>query len=267
MNAGEVERLETKTPEQRFLQALERDYQQAPRVAQALLVEAQSCLLGSTQAMRPGQVRVILAQRKAGSGRRLAETAHTEVVWTVDAGLEDRQVLAQHGRVALRQVRVQRLLAEALVQGAVVSQEDLAQALHVTVRTIKRDCAALGARGICVPTRGSLHGVGRGQTHKAQIVARWLQGETYDQIALHTQHSLSSIQRYIQTFVRVVHLHGQGFSENHVARLLDISPALVQEYLTVYRQNDALECRERLERHLQRLSQGAHEPAAQKGGR
>jgi predicted ArsR family transcriptional regulator len=181
--------------------------------------------------------------------------------------LEDRQVLAQHGRVALRQVRLQRLLDEALAQGAVASQEDLAQALQVTVRTIKRDCAALGAQGICVPTRGGLHGVGRGQTHKAQIVTRWLHGETYDQIALHTRHSLSSIQRYIQTFVRVVHLQRQGFSANQVARLLDISLALVQEYLTVYRQNAAVECRERLEAQLQRLSQGAHEPAAQKGAR
>jgi hypothetical protein len=265
MNPGEVERLKTKTPEQRFLQTLERDYQQPPRVAQALLAEAQSCLLGRAQAMRPGQVRVILAQRNAGTGRPLAETPRTEVVWTVDAGLEDRQVLAQHGRVALRQVRVQRLLDEALAQGAVATQEDLAQALHVTVRTIKRDCAALGAQGIWVPTRGSLHGVGRGQTHKAQIVARWLQGETYDQIALYTRHSLSSIQRYIQTFVRVVHLHREGFSENQVARLLDISLPLVQEYLAVERHNDAVACRERLDTHLQRLSQGAHEPAAQKG--
>jgi hypothetical protein len=212
-------------------------------------------------------VRVILAQRNAGTGQALAETPRTEVVWTVDAGLEDRQVLAQHGRVALRQVRLQRLLEEALAQGAVATQEDLAQALHVTVRTIKRDCAALGAQGIWVPTRGSLHDVGRGQTHKGQIVARWLQGETYNQIALYTRHSLSSIQRYIQTFVRVVHLHREGFSENQVARLLDISLPLVQEYLAVYRRNDAVECRERLDAHLQRLSQRAHEPVAQKGAR
>ena len=55
-----------------------------------------------------------------------------------------------------------------------------------------------------MPSRGNLQGIGRGQTHKAQIIARWLQGETYDQIALHTHHALVSVQGYIGTFARVI---------------------------------------------------------------
>ena len=253
MNEGQIERLEAKTPDQRFLRVLKQDFQQPPRVAQAVLEEAQACLLGQVQAMRPGQVRVILAQRSAGHGRAVDETETTEVVWTVDAGREDRQVLRRHGRVALRQVRIQRLLDEALAQGAVATQEDLARALQVTVRTIKRDCAGLKAQGIYLPTRGKLHGIGRGQTHKAQIVGRWLCGETYDQIALHTHHSLSSIRRYVQTFVRVVHLYQQSFSQDQIALLLQISQPLVKEYLAVYRQHDAPTYRERLAAQLQRL--------------
>jgi hypothetical protein len=84
-------------------------------------------------------------------------------------------------------------------------------------------------------------------------VSLWLQGKTYDQIALHTRHSLSSIRRYVQTFARLVHLHDQGFSENQVAQLLQIGLPLVREYLVIYHQHDAPEFRERLAAHWQRL--------------
>jgi predicted ArsR family transcriptional regulator len=265
MNEGQIERQEAKTPEQRFLRVLKEDFRQAPRVAQAVLEEAQACLLGQVQMMRPGQVRVILVQRRAGHGRALDETETTEAVWTVDAGMEDRQVLRRHGRVALRQVRIQRLLDEALAQGAAATQEDLAQALQVTVRTIKRDCAHLRAQGVYLPTRGKLQGIGRGQTHKAQIVGRWLRGETYDQIALYMHHSLSSIRRYVQTFVRVVHLYHRSFSQDQSALLLQISQPLVKEYLAVYRQHDAPEYRERLAAHLQRLGRDRTAQRSQKG--
>jgi DNA-binding CsgD family transcriptional regulator len=265
MNQGQIERLEAKTPEQRFLRVLKQDFHQPPRVAQAVLEEAQTCLTGREQRMRPGQVRVILAQRSAGHGRAMDETETTEVVWTVDAGLEDGQVQRRHGRVALRRVRIQRLLEEALAQGAVATQEDLARVLQVTVRTIKRDCAHLKGQGIYLPTRGKLHGIGRGQTHKAQIVGRWLRGETYDQIALHMHHSLSSIRRYVQTFVRVVHLSHQSFSQEQIALLLQISQPLVKEYLAVYRQHDAPAYRERLADQLQRLSRDRAAQRPQKG--
>ena len=143
MSSSAIERLQAKTPERRFLQVLEHEFHYAPKVAQAILEEAQACLLGTPGPLRPGQVRVILTQYDAKHGRALRDLPMIEVVWTVDAGLEDRQVLQQHGRTALRRVRIQRLLDEALAQGAVATQEDLARALHVSLRTIKRDCAAL----------------------------------------------------------------------------------------------------------------------------
>ena len=134
------------------------------------------------------------------------------------------------------------------------SQEDLARVLQVSVRTIKRDIKALSEQGLYLPTRGNLHGIGRGQTHKAQIIQRWLQGQTYDQIALQTRHSNTAINRYVQTFVRVIELHQQDFADSQIALLLQIGVALVQEYLAVYVQNDQPACRERLKEQLQRLS-------------
>jgi hypothetical protein len=268
MNKDEIKRFEAKTPEQRFLRVLEQDFHYAPKVAQAVLEEAQLCLAGSPGRIKPGQVRVILTQYEAGHGRALRDTATVEVVWTVNDWHEDRQVLQRHGQTALRRVRIQRLLAEALEQGAVATQEDVAQALQVSVRTVKRDCAALQAQGVYLPTRGNLRGIGRGQTHKAQIVGRWLEGETYDQIALHTHHTSSSIQRYVQAFAQVIALHTERFADSQIALLVGKSQALVREYLAIYDKHDAPACRERLAAQLLRLKGASdRQPKLQKGGR
>ena len=266
MNQSESERLQAKTSQQRFLNVLQHDFQFAPRVAQVLLDEAETCLAGLPNQLRPGQMRVLLTRRNAAHGQALRDTPMVEVVWTVDGGAEDRHVLQQGGLNALRRVRIQRLLSEALEQGAVATQEDLAYVLHASLRTLKRDCAALEANGVWLPTRGNVQGIGRGQTHKAQIVSRWLRGETYDQIARHTFHSPASIQRYIQAFVRVVNLHHQGFSEHQIAGLLEMGERLVREYLTLYAEQDAPESRARLETQLQRLNQTPLPRAEKKGG-
>jgi hypothetical protein len=148
---NEFRRLQIKSPEQRFLQILIQEYRCSPRVAEALLVEAQTCLLGKSEQLRPGQVCAMLAKANAPVGRALKSIAMVEVIWTVDAGLEDQIILRQAGRQALRRVRIQRLLGEALDQGAVATQEDLARALHISLRTIKRDCKALQAQRVIVP--------------------------------------------------------------------------------------------------------------------
>jgi len=65
------------------------------------------------------------------------------VTWTVQAGEEDAVVEAHHGPVALRRHRLKRLLREAAQQGARATHRALAQALGVSVPTIRRDLRAL----------------------------------------------------------------------------------------------------------------------------
>jgi DNA-binding transcriptional MocR family regulator len=210
--------------------------------------------LGQPGDLKPGQMQVVLLSRNAPHGRALRETGTVEVSWTVNAGREDQEVAQEHGVAALRQTRIQRLLGEAVEQGAVASQEDLAQALQVSVRTIKRDCAELQKQKVYLPTRGNLRGIGRGQSHKAQIVRRWLLGETYDQVAYHTRHSLTCVKRYIQSFARVVQLRQKGFTPGEISLALQVGIPLVNQYLVLYQQNDTPFCRQRLAEQLQRLN-------------
>jgi len=262
MDTHHPARLEAKTASQQFTRMLQQDFNLAPKIAQVIVQEAEQFLNQQQPLLKVGQIRVVLAQRHAPAAREVADTPTVNVTWTLDAGVEDLAVLHQHGSQRLRQVRIQRLLAEALDQGAIATQEDLGRVLSVSIRTIKRDFAQLHAEGCYLASRGYLHGIGRGQTHKARIVKLWLQGMTYDQIAAHTHHSLTSIQRYILTFVRVVHLHQQAFERADIAHLVQLGLPLVGEYLALYRAINSDAARRRLQEQLDRLLHGQKKGAS-----
>jgi DNA-binding SARP family transcriptional activator len=69
------------------------------------------------------------------------------VHWTVDAGPADAALERSRGSIALRRVRLARLMREAQDQGAIPSTADFAAALEVSQRTIQRDLAALRQQG------------------------------------------------------------------------------------------------------------------------
>lgn len=261
-----LKRLAVKTPQQQLVQVLQEDYHYSPKLSRAILEEAERCLLGTKQGIRPGQQCVILTRRGERHGQEIAQVEKVEVVWTVDGGSEDVRYEEQHGKAGLRQRRIQRLQAEALDQGGVATQEDLARELQVSVRTIKRDFAELKAAGAWMVTRGYDEGIGRGQSHKGQILGRWLSGETYDQLQRHTGHSVSSIQRYIHAFVQVVELHRRGLSSEEMAPLLQMGRGLVGEYVQLYEQHDSPCERGRLEEQRRRLLQPLQGDAGIKKG-
>jgi hypothetical protein len=271
--AAEVskDRLAIKTPEASFLHVLQGEFGFSPRVSRDVLQVAQEMLLGNVpgQAVRPGQTRLVVARMRAPFGPPLAETDKVEITLTVDAGIEDRQVKAREGLSGLRQGQVLRLTAEALEQGGVLTQEDLARVLGVHRRTIARTVQALKGQGHLVQTRGAIQGVGRCQSHKVRIIELWLEREGYDKIARWVHHSPRSIQRYVSTFLRIVVLQRKGTAVSEIAFLTRSSQRLVREYLGVYEaamQEDRR--REKLEEELERVTaEGDRPTAGEKGGR
>lgn len=93
---------------------------------------------------------VRLPALSAPTGRPLRDDEWVAVGWT-PARPEDEEL---PGKVARRQHRLRRLLAEAAAQGAAPTVDNLAAALGVDARTIKRDLAALRAAGHPTLTRG-----------------------------------------------------------------------------------------------------------------
>jgi DNA-binding Lrp family transcriptional regulator len=251
------DRLAVKTPEAAFLHVLQTEFNFSSRVSREVLNTAQAMLVGgaSAAAVRPGQVRLVVASLKAPFGPPLAETDKVEVTLTVDAGVEDAEVRGREGLEGLRRGRILRLTEEALEQGGLLTQEDLARVLGVDRRTVVRDVKVLKAAGHLVQTRGAVKGVGRGQTHKVRIIELWLDREGYEKISRWMHHSPQAIKRYVSIFLRVVLLHRQGTPVKEIAFLTQASGRLVKDYLAVYQAALAEpHRREKLEEELARVS-------------
>jgi hypothetical protein len=260
------ERLAIKTPEAAFLHVLRKEFNFSPRVSRELLDTAKEMLVGGapSSAVRPGQVRLVVASMKAPFGPSLAETDKVEVTLTVDAGAEDAEVKGRDGIEGLRRGRILRLTEEALEQGGLLTQEDLARVLGVDRRTIVRDVKVLKAAGHLVQTRGAVKGVGRGQTHKVRIIELWLDREGDEKISRWLHHSPQAIKRYVSTFLRIVVLHRQGTPVKEIAFLTQSSVRLVKDYLTVYEAAMAEpHRREKLEEELARVSAWQRPPSGE----
>lgn len=92
---------------------------------------------------------VTLARRDAPLGRPLTTAETVTIRWTIN-GPEDEAIA---DKLARRRYRLQRLLEEAAAQGATPTDDDLAQALGVSRRTILRDMETLAESGLTFPTR------------------------------------------------------------------------------------------------------------------
>jgi DNA-binding transcriptional regulator YhcF (GntR family) len=240
------DRLAAKTAEQILVQELVNGFELAPRTAQGILETVKSVLLPATSSLRAGQVRLVAAVASARHGRVVSDLDKQEITLTVDAGTEDAAVIQEHGPAALRQVRILRLTDEAVEQGCLLTEEDLAWTLHVDVRTVRRDIQNLRQTGYVIRTRGYQHNIGRGQTHKVMIVERYLKRQGLYEIARETKHSVDAVRRYVVTFGRVVYLHRRPTNRNEIAFLVGISESTVQQYLDLYVQYDRPEYAERL---------------------
>jgi len=261
------DRLAVKTPAAAFLRVLQKEFDFSQRLAQEVLNAAQAELIDPARSdmVQPGQIRQVVASVNAPFGPPLADAEKVTVTLTVDAGAEDADVKMHQGAEAQRRGRLLRMVEEALEQGGVLTQEDLAQALGVTRRTVIRDVKALKAQGCLVHTRGQLKGVGRGQTHKVRIIELWLDREGYDKIARWVHHSPQAIKRYVSAFLRIVSLHEKGTPSAEIAFLTKTTPRLVADYLAVYQAAKQIPHRwEKLAEELSRVNPASYPSQAEK---
>jgi predicted transcriptional regulator len=138
------------------------------------------------------------------------------------------------GIPALRESLVARLSEEAHHQGGLLSQGDLAEILIVDKSTVKRIVKRIKARGDSIPTRGEIKDIGPGVSHKARIIELLLKRYQPTEVALKTKHSLSSVTRYFENFIKVLYLDDQGFSLVKIRHLTGTSEKVVGEYLKIY---------------------------------
>jgi hypothetical protein len=134
---------------------------------------------------------------------------------------------------------VHRLCWQALKQGGVLSNEDLARILFSSEKTIRRILEQYRKRDIFIPTRGNYRDIGPGTSHKVQAVKLFLKAYTPTRIAAMLGHHVMSIERYLRDFCTVMAGHEEGFAPLRIARSARMSEGLVRQYLELYTQFSA----------------------------
>jgi len=227
----ELARRQIKSSEGEFIWELKNSYELSPKLSEQILLTAKESLLREYQ-LKEGQIEVTVICIEERSGKLIEKMEKKKVRLTIDNGNEDIESIKEYGRVGLREIKIQRITEEALDQGGVLSQEDISKYLSVSIRTVKRDIRKIKQRGIEVVTRGYLHNIGRGQTHKVKIIGMYLDGKTYSEIKLTARHSSGAIKRYLESFTKVVMAQSKGIYERkEISSVTGISEGLVKQYL------------------------------------
>lgn len=230
-----TKRLQTKSIQQSIITSLAKDFNLTPILAEAYFSQISNYFLQHAEVeLTAGQIHYLAIDENEPAGKPLSLCKKVSVKLALHLPEEDIPVYKKSGLRALRQHKIVRLTNQTIDQGGVLSYEDIAFILTCSVVTIKRDMSQMRRAGIILPSRGWRHEMGRGQTHKTQILDLYLSGYQFTDIERRTKHSETAIKRYIQDFSRVVLLHTKKFSLDEIRVSTNFSHHLIGEYLKLF---------------------------------
>lgn len=232
------DRLKQKQLDQMFTQKLLAGLNCSPFEATAIMdvvYDVYRPFFDNPASLQPGQMIIQAVSLDSHPGTKLSECSQRSIILTIDSGEQDLNVREKEGVTGLRRYRLQRICNEAFQQGALLTVEDIAnRILNCGERTLCRDIQALKKKNIILPLRSTIKDIGRSLSHRTQIVEQWLKGKEYTQIVQATNHSLTSIQNYIEKFKRVAGLVELNYEVKTIAFLVKISEPLAEAYIRIY---------------------------------
>lgn len=184
--------------------------------------------------LQPGQMIWTALDINEPPGKPLKHCKLRRIILTHIQQKEDAEVRKLYNRSAKRQQQINRMAVEAQEQQALLTQEDLAEILDTDVRTIRRDIGQLRKQGILVPTRGQQKDIGPGVTHRVQAISLFLAEKEPLEIARTIKHSLTAVERYIDTFCRVVYCQRRFRNNLKTALVVGVSVHTVNTYLGLH---------------------------------
>lgn len=252
-NQDSVKRLEDKSPLHAIQIELQQGYALSPVEAQVLARRLEQLIDEQTGYTRGlGQITYQAIDINEPAGKSLEDCRKVAVQLTL-FDQKDAEILASQGSVGLRQMRVYRLVHEALIQGGALSQEDLSCLLGTSLRSIKRIFAHYRQQGVPLPSRGELQDMGRGVSHKVPVIRRYVQGLSFSEISRALgDHGIQSMARYLRHFALVMILDDRGLSPQQMQSVIGISCNLIEQYRQLYAELNQPECQVTLTR-LKRL--------------
>ncbi|MBN2256967.1 MAG: DUF1670 domain-containing protein [Anaerolineaceae bacterium] len=234
LNYG-FKRLESKTARNAIIQRLARDFNLTPIIAEAYYQQFDQYYREHTNiSLSGGEIAYEAVAADEPAGKHIRLTRKVTVRLRLIELNSDLEALANYGLAGLRRHRIARLTRQAYDQYALLSYEDLAMILTTSPGTVKRDIAYLRNQGMFIITRGMKLDMGPGLSHKTIIIDLYLKNYTFTEIELKTNHSESSVKRYLADFIQIATLHKQSFSFNQIRLIAKKSDRLVREYIQLY---------------------------------
>lgn len=236
MDSNLYKRLHSKSVKNAIINNISHDFNLTPILAEAYFNQIKNYFLEHADIdLASGQMQYLAVDDREPAGKPVTLCKKISVRLTVHNVDEDLEVYKKAGLTGLRHHRLLRITKEAIEQGALLSYEDIAFILTTSVITIKRDMAALRRSGRTIPSRGWRHDMGRGSTHKTQILDMYLSNYQFSEIEKRTHHSETAVKRYIQDFYKIILLHIKGFSIDQIRITTGFSNRLIGEYIELFK--------------------------------
>jgi hypothetical protein len=148
-------------------------------------------------------------------------------------------------RSEIEKARAVRLFNEAYEQGALLTQADVGILLGKSRNTMSNYVQQYQKEhDEVLPTRGNIHDIGPGITHKGIIVRKKLEKKSTSQIARETKHSPEAVDRYIRDYGRVKMLLGKKMAVQEISYATGISKGVVEQYRDLHKcENNINSCK------------------------
>jgi hypothetical protein len=138
----------------------------------------------------------------------------------------------------IRRQREARLIRQTRAQGAALAQSDVSLVTLVGGCTVSTDLKRYQQENGCVlPYRGVEHDMGSTCSHKVEIIRLLEQGYLESEIRrkLKIEHSLSSIERYVQPYKNAIRLLEKDFTPVEICCILGMPARLLEQYIEIIR--------------------------------
>jgi len=206
------------------------------------ILETMGTFTRPSDLLRPGQFlwMAVVNDGRKHCRKRMRDTPQVPVILDLVTD-DDLEALAEgQDFKAVRRQRQARLLKQAMNQGGVLAQGDLAALALVPHQQVSQDIATYQQENGCIlPYRGSVQDIGATLTHKVEVIrlleAGFLEPEICQQLAI--SHDLSAVENYVQTYKNVLKLLERGFTTTEVASILNISRRLVDSYVPIIQEH------------------------------
>lgn len=97
------------------------------------------------------------------------------------------------------------------------------------------DCPLAPARRLSAPSNTQkIRDIGRGVTHKSEIVQLHLWGLQFTEIETRARHSEGAIKRYLADFRQIAALYARGASIPEIRAASGRSASVIGEYIAIY---------------------------------